>query len=471
MGSGFEFSEHEDPMALLNWLNELSARETATGKYERYIGNMGTLHVNHPHIREFIDAKRYNEMAYFNISVNVTEEFMERAKGGELFRLSNELEVSAAELLQLMAESAWQGGEPGLIFLERMNKDNPLSEMSGYRYTTTPPCAEMGLVKGETCHFGYINLYKFIKRSGSAVMMDYDKLREATRSLTRALDNAIEYSLGNYPVRISADIAQMKRKIGIGICGLADLLIVQKLRYDSEEARRLARDILSFVNYVSKWASVELANERGSCMAMAYPDTNKYLSGHYLEGKYAETMKPTRTVSSDEWRELADTIRSTRKLRNISTTALPPTGRTAILLETSSSIEPLFSLFSSDDSLQNSVLELLSNEFEDARLVGRLCQEAVLNRSFQGLEALPLSIRACLKTAKEISPSGHLKMVADIAGIDGVIDESASKTVNLPQWVTVNDVRDIFIESYNLGLKNISVYRDKTKAAQPENLS
>jgi len=464
MGSGFQFTNYGTPVAILTWLNDLSARETATGAYERYIGNMGLLHVSHPHIFEFIEAKRFRKMSHFNISVDVTEDFMDRAAQSQSFTLLDGTEVDAAELLQLIANNAWYNGDPGLVFLDRMNRDNALEGMS--RYVSTPPCAEMGMAEGETSQFGYLNLHRFVRKTGITAAIDYDTLKGVTESLTRVLDNAIEYSLPHYPAPISAKIAQMKRKMGIGICGLADMLLALKLPYDSQEARDVARDVIAFINYTSKCASVALANERGSCQAMNFPLVNKYVSGRFLEEKYMPY--PTRTVSAHEWEELAKTIRETRKLRNIATTALAPTGRSSILLGVTSSIEPLFSIFASDGSFHSSVSALLRQELErNEQMLQHIQQEVACTGSFQDVEILSTSTRNCLKTAKEIAPLDHLRMVADLAGIYGVTDESASKTVNLPSTATVADINAIFLSAWRLGLKNISVYRDKTLAKQP----
>src|SRR2546421_1967406 len=399
MGSGYQFTYYHDPIALLTWINDLSTKETSTGNYERYIGNMGLLHVSHPRIKEFIEAKRYKEMRYFNISIDVTEDFMRRAESGKTFILADGTEINSSDLLQQMVENAWHNGDPGLIFLERMNDDNPVEEMS--KYVSTPPCAEMGLAEGETSQFGYINLHMFVRNQGTTVGIDYDKLKCITELLTRALDNAIEYSLPRYPVSVSADIARMKRKMGIGVCGLADMLIALKLPYDSQEARDLARDVLSFINYVSKCTSVALAEQRGSCLAMNFPLVNKYINGRLLEEKYME--HPTRTVSSRDWEKLASTIRTTRKLRNLTTTALAPTGRASILLDVTSSIEPLFSIFGSDGHLHKIVSDLLYQELGgNEQILQQVRQEG--SSSLQSIMILPLPVRDCLKTAKEIAP-------------------------------------------------------------------
>lgn len=469
MGSGFDLTPYENPVELLKWINDLSAQETATGNYDRYIGNMGSLHVSHPQIEKFIRTKRDNDtIKHFNISVDVTEEFMGKAENGETFLLTDGSLLNATALLYGMAENAWQNGDPGLIFLERMNRDNPISGIS--KYVTTPPCSEMGLAEGETCQFGYINLAKFtLVKSNGQVGIDYEKLNSVTRLLTRVLDNAIEYSTLHYPAELSTSIALLKRKIGIGVCGLADMLITYGLPYDSLEAKTLCRDILSFINYASKVSSVELASERGSCLAMLNAPQNAYISGRFLEDKYA--TNPTRTVSSLDWQKLADSIRSTGKLRNILTTSLPPTGRASILLDSTPAIESIFTIFEENGNIKTVIIDFLSRTLgHNLELLTNILNLAQQTESFQNVEILPTNIRNVFKTAKEILPADHLSMVSVLAGMHGVIDEAASKTVNLPNTATVEDVNSIFILAYNLGLKNISAYRDGTKEDQPEKL-
>jgi len=455
MGSGFNLTSSPYPVSLLRWLNNLSSNETATGKYDRYIGNMGLLHISHPAIQAFIACKRQTNMSHFNISVDITEQFMDKAKQDEKFLLSDGTSINARGLLRQMAENAWYNGEPGLIFLDRMNRDNPLAGIS--EFVSTPPCAEMGLAEGETCHFGYLNLHRFVRGYGASAMIDYNELQEVTCLLTRVLDNAVEYSIPRYPTKVSADIARMKRRIGIGVCGLADMLLAFDLSYETPEARSLTRDILSFISYTSKCASTELAEQRGSCTAMDVPSLNKYLSGHFLEEKYSHY--PTNTVSSEEWVTLANTIRG-KGLRNISTTALPPTGRASRLLDTTSSIEPFLSLTDSKGHIHQPIKDFLTVKLQaNETIIEDVCWEAIRSGSFQHISVLPSSVRDRLKMATEIAPEAQVRMVAEIAGMHGVVDESASKTVNLPHKATVDDVEKIFLLAYDLGLKNISVYR------------
>lgn len=469
MGSGFDFSCYKNPVELLKWINNLSVKETATHRYDRYIGNMGTLHVSHPKIRQFIDVKRTDiSIKHFNISVNVSEKFMKAAMENKDFFLADGSKISARLLVHKIAENAWANGDPGMVFLERLNRDNPVVKISPY--VCVPPCSEMGLAEGETCQFGYINLAKFVCIDNrNHIHFDYNKLRLVTQLLTRVLDNTVEYGILYSPHKISRYIAQFKRKIGIGICGLADVLIAYGFPYDSPQSRNLAREILSFINYTSKVYSVKLAIDRGSCLAMKDKTHNSYFSERFLEEKYGKN--PTKTVPSSDWEQLANKIRLKGKLRNILTTSLPPTGRSSILLGSTSAIEPIFSIFEQNGNIKKVISSFLSRKIKGKRkLLNRIFNTAQRKGSFQAITILPQEIRNVLKTAKEITPEGHIKMVASLTGINGVVDESASKTVNLSNNVTIKEVEKLFYLAYDLGFKNISVYRDGSKAKQPEKL-
>jgi len=453
MGSGFDFTPYDDPVGLLTWLNDLSAKETASGQYDRYIGNMGNLHVSHPKIRDFIRAKRDTSMKHFNISIDVSEEFMQAAIEHTSYRLADGTRVDAHGLLEEMAECAHHNGDPGLISLERMNRDNPIRNISSY--TSAPPCSEMGLAPGETCQFGYINLSKFVTPDG----IDYKRLSEATMVMSRALDNAIEISRKGFPDEESQRLATLKRKIGIGVCGLADTLIQLGIPYGSAEGRMVAQNMLASINFASKVASVQLAQQRGSCGAMADHVNNEYYHG-FIESRYAR--HPTYSVSRRAWLTLASYIKRTGYLRNILTTALPPTGRTSILLGATSSIEPLFSLHNLNEGTERIITSFLQQRIDDV-------SENVLDRARkqgtfqQGL----LPDEDVLKTVKEIPFIDQLLMVA---AISVVYDEAVSKTVNLPATASVQDVLDVFTVSHRLGLKNITVYRDKSYDDQPISL-
>lgn len=459
MGTGFNLSDTDDPVASLLYLNEVAVNGSKSGKEDRPVGNIAICRVDHPRILEFVSSKKNNPNIEwkFNISVDTPKEFWEAVENDNDWKLSDGQTISAKELLRYISESVYDTADPGIIFLDRLNIDNPTPGVG--LYTATAPCAEVGLVPGETCQFGYININAFIKEDGS---IDYQELSRVSEIMVRALDNVVELSIERYSVEESAEIMLAKRKIGVGICGLADMLINLGIPYSSNEARELTRDIISFVNYRTKLASVELAKTRGSFGAMMMNEGCRYnLYPGFIEQKYGELE--TRTVSSSQWIELGNIIRESKLLRNCSTTALPPTGRSGLVIDASTGIEPLFSL-SNGDQLHHSVRTyfekegLLDSDSVSMVKVRGSCQET----------NLPEGVKDCLKTAVEISSFDHLEM---ISSIQPCIDESVSKTINLPFYSTPSDIEDIYLRAYRSGLKGITVYRDGSIKSQPKKLS
>lgn len=449
MGSGFDLTPYKNPVELLLWLNSLSVHETKTGIYDRYIGNMANLHVSHPEIRKFVRLKRTQALAHFNCSVVVDNDFMDAAVSD---RNSN-----SRKLLMDIAESAWHIGDPSIINLERMNRDNPVSDLAPY--TSAPPCAEMGLSVGETCQFVYVNISKFCTPKG----IDYTLLDKVIRVVTRALDNAVEYGATRYPDKESTRIAKLKRKIGIAVSGIADTLLYYDIPYASAGARTLVRDVVSFMNYVSKCASVDLAKQRGPCEAMKYKDRNKYFKG-YLKNRYNFS---TNTVSARDWEKLSDRISETGLLRNIHMLTQPPAARVSLLMDASFGIEPIFGIPDSVEKISKPVRIYVEKYGNNAdKILLKACRDG----SFQKTK-LPKHAKECLRTATEISPGDHIEMTAALVGTGGVIDETASKTVNLAKTATIQDVYDTFVLAHEKGLKNISVYRDGSYEDQPYNLS
>lgn len=466
MGSGFNFSRYDDPVAMLKWLNELSARETKSKKYDRRIANMGTLHISHPKIREFINVKvQDRSLTYFNISVEVSEEFMDAATAHGEFMLADGTTVDAYALLQEIAAAASACGDPGLINFDRMNIHNPVASIAPY--DCSPPCGEMGLAPGETCQFGYLNLANFVDSDGK---IQKEKLAEATKVLVRILDNAVEYGLDHQPTPEGQAMCKLKRKIGISVAGLADALIKAKLPYDSEAGRQLAKDFVSLINYFAKQSSIELAYVRGSCDAMNFPLNNRYYDGYVAE-RFASI--PSNTVTSAQWLELDGKIKNTGMLRNIHHTALPPGGRASMILGVNHSIEPIFSPSNLSLDTTELILELLADSLDDT--AGEVDIQTVFNTAIEHgtFQHAPISAQAkeLLKTAIEVKPEDHVYMAATLAGMSGVSDESASKTVNLPASATVDDVLSIYLLAHQVGLKNISIYRDQSLDNQPRTLS
>ncbi len=432
MGTGFSLDETPDPVSILKKLNHIAVAGSMSGKEDRPVGNMATLTVYHPRILDFILVKDKAddniEEWKFNISIDCDANFFKELANNGSITLNNGEKIKAKKIFSLISKTAHNCADPGMLFLKRMDDDNPLPGLG--HYTSTAPCAEVGLIKGESCQFGYINLAKFIKKTGE---IDIVKLKQVTRIMTRMLDNALEISIHNYSGAVGKHVMYKKRKIGIGICGLADLLIKKNILYESLEARSLALDIITLINFESKKASHQLAKVRGSFLAMYEKTENRYLMDpSFIETKYGNL--DTKYVKSKDWKKLSTKIRNTKCLRNCSTTALPPTGRSGIIVDASTGIEPVFSY-----------TEYLNEHPEITEL----------NKKFA-------------QTAMDISPEGHLYMAAFV---QKGVDESISKTINLTSVKTIEQIEDIYLAAWSQGLKGITIYREGSKKFQPKKLS
>lgn len=460
MGTGFDLTQVDDPVRVLLFLNDVAAAGAESGREDRPVGNMATCRVDHPKILDFIKSKadRPDVNWKFNISVDVPDSFWYAVENDKIWQLTDGTEIKATELLHEIAISAHGCADPGIICLDRLNADNPTPNVG--LYTSTAPCAEVGLVPGETCQFGYLNLAKFIDKYSNSI--DYQKLAESAWLLTRSLDNAMELSISRYTIRESASIMSQKRKIGVGVCGLADMLVHLGIPYDSDLARSVCRDIVSFINYQTKVASHNLAKTRGSFGAMNSVLKTRYSENPgFIEQKYGALR--TNTVSIQDWMKLGTEIRETRLLRNSSTISLPPTGRSGLVVSASTGVEPLFTLIS-DGEIHPALLEQLKKYgATDESTISKIyetgsCQDA----------ALPDEIKNIFRTATEINPSGHLKMVSAILPC---VDESISKTINLPNEATVAEVKSIYMEAHRSGLKGVTIYRNGSVKNQPRKVA
>ncbi|KOV81833.1 hypothetical protein [Nocardia sp. NRRL S-836] len=452
MGTGFTLDGLDDPVGVLRHLNDIAVAGAKSGAEDRPVGNMAILSLDHPRAAEFIGCKvgadTRGEQWKFNISLHVTDAQMRTA----LARAGRE-----RDLLIAAAEAAHACADPGLLFADRMNDGNPTPEVGAY--VSTAPCAEVGLVAGETCQFGYLNLGRFHTGSGT-IPVDLDALADTTRTLVRALDDAIEASLAHYPNPLSARVMGVKRKIGVGVCGLADLLLAAGLPYDSAEARRLTQEVLALVNYTSKLASAELARHRGACPAVG-GGRSRYAQPAFLR-RFAELGATT--VTRRDWDALAAEIAQTGMLRNSSTIAVPPTGRSAPVVGASTGIEPLFRLSGEQPGHRRTGVVFALQQAGRTDVLGFVDTHGRLPAD----PTLPAHLRALLATATQISPAGHLAMAA---AVQACVDEAVSKTVNLPGTARAIDVYDTYATAFELGCKGITVYVDGSRSVEPQALA
>ncbi|MFC0105546.1 ribonucleotide reductase N-terminal alpha domain-containing protein [Kibdelosporangium aridum] len=452
MGTGFALDDVNDPVTVLRYLNDIAISGAKSGTEDRPVGNMAILALSHPAAAEFIDCKvgadERGEEWKFNLSLHVTDADMRAAVTAD---------GRERELLAAAAHAAHSCADPGLLFADRLNESNPTPHVG--QYVSTAPCAEVGLVAGETCQFGYINLGRF-HSAGREIPVDLDALADTVRILVRALDNAIEASLVHYPTALSAQVMRTKRKIGIGVCGLADLLLAAGLPYDSVEGRQLAMEVLAFINFTSKLASARLAAHRGPCPAIQ-SGLSKYADPTFL--KRFATL-PVRTVTSGEWSALAHEIAKTGMLRHSSTIAIPPTGRSSPMVGASTGIEPLFRL--TDPHLPGHLHPAALAALQATGRTDLIGHAMTHGRLPEGDDISPY-LAALLATSTQISPAGHLSMAAVV---QACVDEAVSKTVNLPADAAVEDVYDVYVVAWKGGCKGITVYVDGSRQVQPKAL-
>lgn len=273
MGTGFNFDTAEDPVAMLELLNQFAISEVHQGLIERPVGNMGILSVDHPRVLEFAAAKSISAIKEwkFNISINLTHSFMEALKTRTYYRTLDDRVIDPANFLHEIAKYARETGDPGVVFMHKHAASNKTPHLG--EYVSVAPCSEVPLFNGEVCQFAYINLHSFIQQH----RINYIDLKNTVHHTVTLLDNALELSLQNLPTQESKEIVSRIRKIGIGICGFSDVLIALGFPYDSPQTKRLAENILSFINFESKVASVNLAKQRGPFPAFHEKQTRREL--------------------------------------------------------------------------------------------------------------------------------------------------------------------------------------------------
>jgi ribonucleoside-diphosphate reductase alpha chain len=400
--------------------------------------NMAILRVDHPDIMDFIYSKKNNsELNNFNISVGVTDVFMKAVVKENTYDLIDPREkkkageLNAAEVYQALVKQAWKNGDPGVVFLDRLNRDNPTPALG--EIESTNPCGEQPLLPMEACNLGSINLAKFVTYTHGEPAVDYEALKDVVFWSVRFLDNTIDMS--KYPLAEISEMVRGNRKIGLGVMGFADLLYQLKIPYNSERAFEIAEEVMGFIQKESHEASKCLAEKRG-----VFENFDKSIFNNQKGCTY----------------------------RNASTTTIAPTGTLSIIANCSSGVEPLFALSFVRNVMDNDKLLEVNPYFEKvAREKGfystELMDTIALEGGIQHIEEIPEDVRNVFVTAHDISPECHIRMQA---AFQKHTDNAVSKTVNLPSDATVEDVLKIYNLAYELDCKGVTIYRDGSKENQ-----
>ena len=400
--------------------------------------NMGILRVDHPDIPEFVTSKRDGvSLRNFNLSVGASDVFMEAYREERDYELINPVHgrsagrISARKIFDMIVESAWHTGDPGLIFLDTINRSNPTPHLGAIEATN--PCGEIPLLPFESCNLGSINLSHMLRQEKNVAVIDWEKLRRVTKEAVRFLDDVIEVS--RYPIPEIERVTRGNRKIGLGVMGFAEMLIRLHIPYDSDEAVKTADRIMEVLSQEAHKSSQELARERG-----VFPN---------WKGSIYE----------------AEGVR----VRNATQLAIAPTGTIGIIAGTSPGIEPLFALAYKRAHVLNgqTLFEInpLFIEYLDIHglKAGRVIEEVLQKGWLKDVEGVPEDLKRLFVTALEIPPERHLQIQA---AFQQHVDNSVSKTINLPHEATVRDVAEAYLRAWELGLKGITIYRYGSKSAQ-----
>jgi ribonucleoside-diphosphate reductase alpha chain len=387
LGTGLRFDDVADPLALLHYLNHVAVVEAATGAvWARPVEHAALLSLSHPRAEGFVSsmvgAGAAGERWRFNVALAVTDTDMRAAvaHGGR----------ERAVLLST-ATAALAGAGPGLLFVDRLEAHNPAPKTGAY--VATSPAGEVGLLAGETCTFGQVNVGKFFRpHPAGPVPIDFGALADTVYTLVRALDDAVEASAAHHPTALSAKVTGTTRKIGVGVCGLADLLHAADVDYASRDGRHLAQEVLAYLNHVAKLASIDLAVTRGACAAVGN-GRSRYASPGFLR-RFADV--DVRSVTVGDWGALAERVAVSGMLRNASITALAPT-------------------------------------HDGAPVVG----------ASEGIEPLP---------KEPVDPLDQLTMAA---AAQACVDEGVATTLRLPAHATVVDIYDLFMAAWELGCTTV----------------
>jgi len=445
-GTGFNFSElrpHGDivhstkgissgPVSFIRVFDTVTSSMKEGGK--RRGANMGILNVDHPDILEFIASKeKEDEISNFNLSVGLTDKFMQAVENGTNYELINPRtnqtvnQLNARNVFELIVSKAWANGEPGIVFVDRLEKDNPTPKAG--KISATNPCGEQPLLPYEACNLGSINVSNFVKEQE----IDWKRLEEVIKTCVHFLDNAIDMS--DYKLPETKAIVSANRKIGLGVMGFADMLFEMNIAYDSDKAVRTAEQLMSFIKENALKTSAELGKKKGS-----FPN-------------FPESVFPKRGFKT---------------MRNATVTTIAPTGTLSMIVETTAGIEPLFALVYTKHVLDGTELLYVNKHFESTlKKMGlysrELMRKIASTGSIRNMHELPAEIKNVFVTAWDIAPEWHIRMQA---AFQKYTDNAVSKTLNFPSNATIEDIKKAFLLAYSLGCKGITIYRDESRKGQ-----
>ncbi len=480
-GTGFSFSRlrpkndvvhstmgvSSGPVSFMEVFN--AATEAVKQGGTRRGANMGILRVDHPDILEFINCKSdMNKLNNFNISVAITDKFMEAVIKNDDYELINPKtkkavgKMNAKKVFDLIVDGAWRNGEPGIVFIDKMNADNPTPLIG--EIESTNPCGEVPLLPYEACNLGSINLGLMLKENNGKLDIDWEKLEYVTKLSIHFLDNVI--TVNNYPLPIIAEMVQNNRKIGLGVMGWADMLMKLEISYNSKEGFALAHKVMEFIDYHSKVESIELAKQRGSFENFR---GSVYDNQNFLTKKFKG--KSGGAITDAQWENLDEQIKK-YGIRNATTTCIAPTGTISMIASASGGVEPLFGLVflrrimdGTELPEVNPIFEKYAkdNGFYSEDLMKQIAQEGTIAH----IDGVSDRVKQIFATAHDVTPESHVLMQA---AFQLHTDNAVSKTVNFVEQATREDVEKTYILAYRNNLKGITVYRNNSRAIQPMNI-
>ncbi len=452
-GTGFSFSRLRPAGATVNSTGGVAsgpisfmkvfnmATEAVKQGGTRRGANMGILRVDHPDILSFIDCKKDNaDITNFNISVGLTEQFMQAVEKGEEYDLIDPStkeavrRLSAKEVYEKIVENAWRNGEPGIIFLDRLNRDNVVPEIA--EIESTNPCGEQPLLPYESCNLGSVNLVAMLEeRADGTYALCYDRLERTVRTAVHFLDNVIE--VNRYPIEKIDETTKQLRKIGLGVMGFADMLLRLGIPYNSEEGVALGEKVMAFINKIGWEENRKLAKARGTFPLF------------------------TQSILKDG-----------TPVRNATVTTIAPTGTLSIIAGVSSGVEPVFAFAFIRNVMDNTEMVEVNPILRDTLEKRGLYSEELMRKiasegTLAHIPEIPEEIRRVFVCSHDVSPEYHVKMQA---AFQRHTDNAVSKTVNFVKEASVDDVREVYDLAYRLGCKGVTIYRDGSRDSQVLNI-